>query len=381
MFIDLDSTHLQRCIQKRAPNLIVEDLRDLLTTGFSYLDQTLRRTSDDRLIPHLVELWLFTFTSILPYMQAVFLPLDLEFSGHGPIMTPDQALSFWGALPLNSASNPKTNQNSAAAIVPAGHVLEVRRIVLTAYRDTVILTRFETLKTLFSRLSLESINLPHLPPPPPLSENLSSSPDSFNRPSTAMSLDPSLGSYNSQSTTLLGGAESSGARSRAISNVSYGSDGPLRSVGGGDASMTPPTRPFTPSSSHPGSLGAGLGLNNTAGLGVGAGVGGIRALERERSEREREVNAIESKHITETVGRMLQCMSVLASVGSVGGVGGAGTAGEWYDEDSQRKMEELCRSLKLNWLGRGRMGRNRRGLVGAKVRGPGGDGDGGASML
>ena len=145
--------------------------------------------------------------------------------------------------------------------------------------------------------------------------------------------------------------------------------------------MTPPTRPFTPSSSHPGSLGAGLGLNNTAGLGVGAGVGGIRALERERSEREREVNAIESKHITETVGRMLQCMSVLASVGSVGGVGGAGTAGEWYDEDSQRKMEELCRSLKLNWLGRGRMGRNRRGLVGAKVRGPGGDGDGGASML
>ena len=145
--------------------------------------------------------------------------------------------------------------------------------------------------------------------------------------------------------------------------------------------MTPPTRPFTPSSSHPSSLGAGLGLNNTAGLGVGAGVGGIRALERERSEREREVNAIESKHITETVGRMLQCMSVLASVGSVGGVGGAGTAGEWYDEDSQRKMEELCRSLKLNWLGRGRMGRNRRGLVGAKVRGPGGDGDGGASML
>lgn len=191
-----------------------------------------------------------------------------------------------------------------------------------------------------------------------------------------MSLDPSFGSYSSQSTTLLGGAESSGARSRAISNVSYGSDGPLRSVVG-DASMPPPARPFTPSSSHPASLGAGLGPNNNA---AGIGTSGIRALERERSEREREVNAIESKHITETVGRMLQCMSVLASVGSVGGVGGAGTAGEWYDEDSQRKMEELCRSLKLNWLGRGRMGRNRRGLVGARVRNLGGDG-GGASML
>jgi hypothetical protein len=309
-------------------------------------------------------------------MQAVFLPLDLEFSGHGPLMTSDQALSFWGALPLNSASNAKANPNSAATNVPASHVLEVRRIVLTAYRDTVILPRFETLKTLFSRLSLESINLPHLPPPPPLSDNLSSSPDSFNRPSTAMSLDPSSGSYSSQSTTLLGGAESSGVRSRAISNVSYGSDGPLRSIGAGDPSMPPPARPFTPSSTHSGSLGAGLALNSTAGIGLS----GIIALERERSEREREVNAIESKHITETVGRMLQCMSVLASVGSVGGVGGAGTAGEWYDEDSQRKMEELCRSLKLNWLGRGRMGRNRRGLVGARVRNPGGEGLG-ASML
>ena len=82
---------------------------------------------------------------------------------------------------------------------------------------------------------------------------------------------------------------------------------------------------------------------------------------------------------------MLQCMSVLASMGSVGGLGGVSgagggsvgyTAGEWYDEDSQRKMEELCRSLKLNWLGRGRMGRNRRGLVGARIRGPEGDGGG-----
>ena len=42
------------------------------------------------------------------------------------------------------------------------------------------------------------------------------------------------------------------------------------------------------------------------------------------------------------------------------------------DESAQGKMEELTRGLKLNWLGRGRMGRNRRGLVGARV--PGGAG-------
>jgi hypothetical protein len=289
--------------------VIIEDLRDLLATGFSSLDQTLKKTPDERLIPHLVEMWLFTFTSVLPYMQAVFLPLNLEFSGHGPLMSPETARDFWGALPSSSNGN-----------IPASQALEVRRIVLIAYRDTVILPRFDTLKTIFSRLSLDSISLA-IPP----TDILSTSPDSFSggRPSTAMSLDPSHASYGSQTTTLLGGGSSgdgSGNRSRAISNVSYNSEP--------SSGIPPPQRPFTPSSTHP--------LN--------------------RGQREQKVED-SSKQLTETVGRMLQCMSVLTSVG----VGGGG------DESSQRKMEELTRGLKLNWLGRGRMGRDRRGLVGARV--------------
>lgn len=315
---DISSMNLQRCIQKRAPNQVVEDLRDLLATGFGSLDYTLRRTPDERLIPRLVEMWLFTFTSVLPYMQAVFLPLDLEFSGHGPLMTPEQARDLWGALP-----SPSPNQ-------PASQALEVRRIVLTAYRDAVILPRFDTLKALFSRLSLESISLSI-----PSTDNLSTSPDSFSarRPSTAISLDPSPASYGSQATTLLGGGSSgdgSGNRSRAISNVSYGSE----PSGLGIANVPPPpARPFTPSSTHP-------------------------SHPFNRGQREKTVED-SSKQLTEMVGRMLQCMSVLASMG----LGGGG------DEDSQRKMEELTRGLKLNWLGRGRMGRDRRGLVGARVPG------------
>jgi hypothetical protein len=317
-------THLQRCIAKRAPNLIIEDLRDVLTTGFSSLDQTIRRTPDDRLIPHLVEMWLFTFTSILPYLQAVFLPLDLEFSGNGPLMSPEQARDFWGALPSSSSNN-------AALNIPASQALEVRRIVLISYRDIVILPRFDTLKTLFSRLSLDSISLTI-----PSTDILSTSPDSFSggRPSTAMSLDPSHASYGSQNTTLLGGSnDSSGNRSRAISNVSYGSD--HTSANGLGINMPPPPRPFTPSSTHP------FSFQNQRGI--------------------RERNEDSGNKVTETVGRMLQCMSVLASVG----VGGGG------DESAQGKMEELTRALKLNWLGRGRTGRNRRGLVGARAPGVG----------
>ncbi|KAH8687358.1 HbrB-like-domain-containing protein [Tricladium varicosporioides] len=319
-FNRLVTIHLQRCVQKRAPNLIVEDVRDLLSTGFSSLDQTLRRTPDERLIPHLVEMWLFTFTSILPYMQAVFLPLDLEFSGHGPLMSAEQARDFWGAVPSSNGN------------ISASQALEVRRIVLIAYRDTVILPRFDTLKTIFSRLSLESISLSI-----PSQDILSTSPDSFGRPSTAMSLDPSHGSYGSQATTLLGGGSSgdgSGMRSRAISNVSHGSEPSSIHTSSGlgiNNLPPPPQRPFTPSSTHP-----------------------LHPLNRGQREKTVEDS---SKQLTETVGRMLQCMSVLASVG----VGGGG------EESSQRKMEELTRGLKLNWLGRGRMGRDRRGLVGARV--------------
>ncbi|KAH8811559.1 HbrB-like-domain-containing protein [Xylogone sp. PMI_703] len=321
-FNRLVSIHLQRCIQKRAPTIIVEDLRDLLHTGFSSLDQTLRHTPDDRLIPHLVEMWLFTFTSILPYVQAVFLPLDLEFSGNGTLMSADQAREFWGALPSISPEG----STRLASNIPASQALEVRRIVLIAYRDVIILPRFETLKTIFSRLSLESINLN------PTGDFLSSSPDSFSggRPGTAMSLDPSLASYGSQTTTLFGASsgDGSGSRSRAISNVSLGSSDP--SVTGLGIGI--PQRPFTPTTPHPFSS--------------------FHALNQRRAAAEDT-----SKQLTETIGRMLQCMSVLSSVGV--GVGG--------DEGAQAKMEELCRGLKLNWLGRGRTGRNRRGLVGARV--------------
>ena len=57
---------------------------------------------------------------------------------------------------------------------------------------------------------------------------------------------------------------------------------------------------------------------------------------------------------------MLQCMSVLSSLGD----GGADDEGG----SNNARMEELCKMLKLNWLGRGRTGRNRRGMVGGRVK-------------
>ncbi|KAH6605004.1 hypothetical protein Trco_006711 [Trichoderma cornu-damae] len=314
------SLHIQWCVHKRSPNRMLADLRELFAMGFATMDKTLRRTPEDRFMPTLVELWLFTFTSILPYMQAALLPLDLEVSGCGTAMTAEQSRDFWGGV----VSSPSPAAGQSARALAAAAALDVRRLVLTAYRDIVILPRYDTLKTIFSRLSLEFLpsafaNMA-LGSPPLLEPILSASPPesffSMARPGTAMSLDPSVGSYNSTSTTLLGDG-SAGSRSRAVSNVSLGSRGSDGVI-----------RPFTPS--------------------------GMQVLSSVREQ-----NVEDSKQVADMVGRMLQCMSVLSSIGGVGGD---------VDDDGNRKMVELCKMLKLNWLGRGRTGRNRMGIVGGRVR-------------
>jgi HbrB-like len=308
----LVTIHIQQCVHKRDPSIIVGDLEDLLKTGFLSLNHTIRSVPDDRLIPHLVGMWMRVFGAILPFMQAVFLPLDLEFKGRGSILTtPKLASEFWGNLPSADTGSVFSSSVSLGGdfdtVVSAGEELEVRRIVLIAFRDTVITPRFEMLKSTFSRLSLESINV-SLSNMEGGRTRGNSGGSAGDRPGTATSLDPNNASYSSQSSTLLGSAAaSSGARSRATSNLSNGSN-PAQEVAFQSFSSPPATRP----------------------------------------------QDLDSKQVTETVGRMLQCLCVLCSVQS--------------GDASQEKLEELSRQLKLNWLGRGRTGRNRKGFVGSRVR-------------
>ncbi|KAI1815083.1 HbrB-like protein [Poronia punctata] len=350
--------HIQYCIQRRAAHSLIEDLLDLLRTGFASLDHALRQTSEDRVIPALVELWVITFTNILPYLQAVFLPLDLEFSGAGSLLSPQQARDFWSGALNSRAATPstpggmppgptgQTGPDLSAYLSPAHPLPEVRQIVLAAYRDILILPRYEKLKAIFSRLSLE--HLPYSLSPLALASpaaasdvtSLSTSPsESFAaRPGTAMSLDPSVASYNSTSTTVFGN-DSNPSRSRAISNVSFGSGASDPASANGSTLL----RPFTPQMRD-----------------------GDRSRETLGSLREQNVE--DSKQVTEMAGRLLQCMSVLASVGSGAGIGLI--AGANGADEPTRMISELGRLLKLNWLGRGRTGRNRRGIVGGRVKRP-----------
>lgn len=296
----LVSIHIQRCVQKHMPSVIVEDLRELLQTGFASLNQSIQAVPDDRLVPHLVQLWLFVFGTVLPFMQAVFLPLDLEFKGRGPVMSTREAREFWGA------------PDGGASDASIGDELDVRTIVLVSFRDNLILNRYEALKNIFSRLSLENINAS-------VSSGTSSSGSgSGGRPSTAASLDPGFASYNSQSSTLL---------NAGTLGASYSSDGPGFSRSRATSNTSNPeqllfqNQPFSPPKQH-------------------------KAFQQGPSD---------SSHlITETVGRMLQCISVLTSIQS--------------GDEAQEQIEVLSKALKHNWLGRGRTGRDRRGFVGTRVR-------------
>ncbi|KAF2866079.1 HbrB-like-domain-containing protein [Massariosphaeria phaeospora] len=309
-FNALVTVHIRRCINKRSPIILIDDLNELLMTGFGSLDQTLRHVPDERLIPHLVEMWLVVFTTILPFVQAVFLPLDLEFRGAG-IMTSSAAADFWGVL-LPDEMNTKSPENKN---IPILGELDVRRITLLVFRDIVILPRYDTLMTIFSRLSLENLNAGlESPSPIPLDPA---------RPGTAGSTTDVLGTLHSTSqgssggflenaTSMTSSTFATSSRSRATSNTSAGSFS-AHSVHSNPSTLLQPNVAVPPS---------------------------LRS------------QPMDSAKVTETVGRMLQCVSVLVSLQS--------------GDDSQEKMGRLNKELKYNWLGRGRTGRQRQGFVGPR---------------
>ena len=334
-FNRLVGVHLQRCIiTRRSPISVLEDVRELLFTGFTSLDQTLRPMHDEQLVASLVETWSFVFSTVLPFMQAALLPLDLEFKGHGTLLRYQEAKDFWAQVTNSTESRSCPN-------------LDIRTLVLLHYRDIVILPRHETLLFIFSRLSLDSLNLsattsalndlPHL-----------------NRPGTSSSgsaaaglgltgvagsnLDPS--SFNSQTSTLLdsaAGGSSLDGRSRATSNTSAGSFHSMPSRGRAGTNPMPLSHPPPGTTPAP--------------------------------------PAMDSAKITDTAARMLQCISVLSRLrGTAKTLVVAGTSAQEREKEQEeaesavRKMERLARELKLNWLGRSRMGGDRRGLVGSKVK-------------
>ena len=152
-------------------------------------------------------------------------------------MSVREAQEFWGAMPESLKSDERPSSAGGTMRLPTlGEELDVRRITLIAFRDDVILPRNESLMTIFSRLSLDSINATASPDLRAEGgrQHARSDPatSGAERPGTAGSLSPHMSSFNSQGSTLLdaastssGGPMSLDGRSRATSNTSAGSFG------------------------------------------------------------------------------------------------------------------------------------------------------------
>lgn len=323
----LVNVHIRRCIQRRSPLVLIEDVRELLRTGFTSLSQTLRGVPEDRLVTKLVDMWSNVYGTVMPFLQAVFLPLDLEFKGRGMIMSVREAQDFWGAMPESLKSDERPSSAGGTTRLPTlGEELDVRRLTLISFRDTIILPRHESFVNIFSRLSLDSINAASSPDPGAQGGRRHARSDpattGAERPETAGSLSPNLSSFNSQGSTVLEAASSSSngamslaGRSRATSNTSAGSFG---------TSLPHVNSP--PGAPSPGPFPSAI-------------LSPVPAI-------------ADPSKVTETVARMLQCLYVLSSC-QTGDVG-------------QGVIDQLTGALKYNWLGRGRTGRDRRGFVGMK---------------
>lgn len=107
---------------------IITEFKDLTQAGMLKLDGPLQAVTDAKFMPRLVDLWQFFFSQVLPYWEAVFLPLQLEFEGTGPVLSPKSAANYWGTLLATTED------------------LNIRRMTLIAFRDWVIIPISERLE-------------------------------------------------------------------------------------------------------------------------------------------------------------------------------------------------------------------------------------------
>ncbi|KAI5791628.1 HbrB-like protein, partial [Peziza echinospora] len=65
------TNHIRRCYERKRPDVLIQDVYDILDAGMLSLDPMLLTYPDDKIVPRLVEIWQFVFSQILPYFEAV----------------------------------------------------------------------------------------------------------------------------------------------------------------------------------------------------------------------------------------------------------------------------------------------------------------------
>lgn len=119
-----------------SPREIVDRLNEFLYSGLKNAGFGISTNSTDdgriHVLSKLASSWHRFLTDVLPALEAVFLPLQLEFDGCGAILqTPEEAQKYW--KPLQPSPVKSLGSQSSASAKPS-----IRKYGLIAYRDVVV---------------------------------------------------------------------------------------------------------------------------------------------------------------------------------------------------------------------------------------------------
>lgn len=119
-----------------SPREIIDRLNDFLCSGLKGagfgINLSGKYRENTQLLRQLAISWHKFITDVLPALEAVFLPLQLEFDGCGAVLqAPEEAQKYWKSL------QPSPKSLAVGAMSPVK--FSVRRIILVAYRDVVMM--------------------------------------------------------------------------------------------------------------------------------------------------------------------------------------------------------------------------------------------------
>lgn len=148
---------------EQAPALLEDHLQKLISTGLMGVTMQLQQSDGTQQARELVRVWLHYYDTVIPYIHASMLPLETKLqSWHifsRILSRPDKRPRTLPAREDEEDASPTSVQPSCAMDeTPGGAVppvLDVRRVLLLAFRDQVVLPVSDWLYSLTTRVDTE----------------------------------------------------------------------------------------------------------------------------------------------------------------------------------------------------------------------------------
>ncbi|EPX73702.1 TORC2 subunit Bit61 [Schizosaccharomyces octosporus yFS286] len=135
--------HLQSCVRERTMDLFTSHLDSLFPKATNKLSESLFPIPEEYFLSKLLEIWLFFLSSILPYIEGIFLPIKTKLFD-----SQEKAL-----LPYEINEYCHTNREK----------FNVQRLMLTSFRDYMILPAIDRIQRIIQKQSETLASSEHLP--------------------------------------------------------------------------------------------------------------------------------------------------------------------------------------------------------------------------